>query len=323
MPIITSSSYRGVPMLFNGHLETVIPSMFRKIKGVTYTRERITLDDGDFLDLDWLKGDHRKLVIISHGLEGSSERHYVKGMARYFHQYGWDALGWNCRSCSGEMNRAARLYHHAATDDLAVVVEHAQRQGYTQMALVGFSMGGSLTLKYLGEQGRHLHPTIQAAAVFSVPCHLAASAAALDAPNMAFYRKRFLKKLGIKIQLKSLQYPDLVRYDGFENIQFFREFDERYTAPLHGFLSASDFYERASAMHYLPDIGIPTLVVNALNDPFLPEACHPRMIAKNHQHLYLETPARGGHVGFSFFKREENWMEYRALEFISQQLNNP
>lgn len=310
MPLIPST-YKAPVYLFNAHLETVIPSVFRKVAG-TYQRERLELADGDFLDLDWMSRQQRKLVIISHGLEGSSERHYTKGMAVHFFKHGWDALAWNCRGCSGEINRLPRFYHHGATEDLAAVVDHALRKNYNHIVLVGFSMGGSMTLKYLGEQTRPRE--IKSAITYSVPCDLGSSASELDKPDKKFYLKRFLKKLEKKIRTKANQFPTLLTAQGFETITSFREFDTRYTAPLHGFADANDFYSRASCYPYLPNIQIPALIVNAENDPFLPRACYPTGLAQHHTHLHLEIPARGGHVGFSLAGKT-NWMETRALEF--------
>ncbi|MBN8651686.1 MAG: alpha/beta fold hydrolase [Cytophagales bacterium] len=314
MPII-ASAYKAPFYLFNPHLETVIPSVFRKVPG-TYHRERLELPDGDFVDLDWMTEQRDKLVIISHGLEGNSERHYTKGMAVHFFQHGWDSLAWNCRGCSGEVNRLPRFYHHGATEDLAAVIEHAIQKKYSHIVLIGFSMGGSMTLKYLGE--RIVRKEIKAAVTFSVPCDLGSSATELDKPGNKFYRNRFLKKLEKKIQVKAAQFPNLLSATGFETIATFREFDTRYTAPLHGFNDANDFYTRASCGSYLENIQIPTLLVNAENDPFLPEACYPVELAHNHTHLHLEIPKRGGHVGFSLRSSKINWMEKRAFEFVVQ-----
>jgi hypothetical protein len=290
--------------------------MFRKIKG-TYVRERLELPDGDFLDLDWMRGYNNKLVIVSHGLEGSSERHYSKGIAHYFHQRGWDALAWNCRGCSGEMNRLPRFYHHGDTEDLAAVIDHAIQNTYTHIALVGVSMGGSMSLKYVGERKEHLPNEIKSVTTFSVPCHLSSSAMELDKPGKQFYLNRFLKKLEKKIRSKSQKFPALISADGFDKIKSFRDFDNRYTAPLHGFADADDFYKKASAHQFLPFIQIPTLIVNALNDPFLPKACYPVELAESHEYVHLETPERGGHVGFSMAGKSENWMEVRSFEFVN------
>jgi len=320
MPLITKSTYKNPSWLFNGHLETIVPSIFRKVAG-TYQRERLELSDGDFLDLDWMKGKSNRLVIVSHGLEGSSDRHYSKGIASYFHQHGWDAVAWNCRGCSGEMNRLLRFYHHGATEDLAAVIDRGIELGYNDIALVGLSMGGSMSLKYLGERGASVPQQVKACATFSVPCHLGSSAKELEKFSRRFYLNRFLKKLERKIRAKAELHPGKISSEGFEKIRSFREFDNRYTAPLHGFTDAEDFYVRASSLPHLPSITIPSLIVNALNDPFLPEACYPYELAKHHVYVHLETPARGGHVGFSLAGKEENWMELRSLEFISSVVN--
>ena len=318
MPIIDHSNYKRPFYLFNQHLETIIPSMFRKIKGVEYQRERIDLEDGDFLDLDWVKDGHGRLVIISHGLEGSSNRHYVKGLAKLFNRNEWDVLAWNCRTCSGEMNRTARFYHHGATDDFKSVVDHAvSLNKYQTIVLIGISMGGSLTLKYLGEN--EVFPeALLCATVFSVPCNLKSSVLALEKPGNKFYKRRFLKKLKKKIKAKAEIMPDVIISDGFWGIKRFNDFDNRFTAPLHGFKDAEDFYHRVSAENYLDRIRLPTLIVNAKNDPFLPAACYPVDIASDHDYIYLEMPSYGGHVGFSLRGEEFNWAEKRSLSFVKE-----
>lgn len=315
MPLIPST-YKTPPYyLFNSHAETIVPSIFRTIEG-KYERERLELTDGDFVDLDWMRKGNKKLVITSHGLEGSSGRHYVKGMAKYFYDHGWDALAWNCRGCSGAINRLPRFYHHGATEDIAAVVDHAIHMKYEHISLVGFSMGGSMSLKYLGERKGKVPTQVKSAATFSVPCNLKSSATELDKPSKRFYLNRFLKKLEKKISAKAILFPEQISSTGFEKIKTFWEFDNRYTAPLHGFINADDFYARASSGPYIESIEIPTLIVNALNDPFLPDACYPVEITKNHSHVYLETPIRGGHVGFSLHGTTESWMERRAYEFV-------
>jgi predicted alpha/beta-fold hydrolase len=297
-----------------------VPSAFRKVKGVLYQRQRLDLDDGDFLDLDWLvNNDTRttKLVIISHGLEGSSDRHYSRGMAKYFRNRGWDALAWNCRSCSGELNRLPRFYHHGETQDLHHVVSQSFRKGYDHVALVGFSMGGSFSMKYLGERGSSIDSRIKGAVGFSIPCSLSSSATELDKPSKSFYRNRFLRKLGKKILAKSFIYPDKISHAGFEKIKTFKEFDDRYTASLHGFKDAADFYSTSSCDQYLANITVPALIVNAANDPFLTPACFPTEVARESRYVHLEIPARGGHVGFMLGGVEENYMERRAFEFLN------
>jgi len=317
MPLLTESSYKRRPIyLFSSHLETIVPSAFRKVEGVKYVRERFELADGDFLDIDWLKGHNRSLVIITHGLEGSSRRPYVTGMAKFFSANGWDALAWNCRSCGGEMNRLPRLYHHGATEDLSAIVDHALDSGnYDRVALVGFSMGGSMSLKYLSERGGDVRKEILGAAVFSVPCNLWDSAVQLGLMKNRFYRDRFLNKLKEKIKVKAQMHPDVVDAAGIDAIKEFGAFDERYTAPLHGFSSREDFYLKSTSDQFYPMLNRPALVVNALNDPLLGPKCYPYELARESNYLYLETPKLGGHVGFTQ-AGHVSWAEGRALEFL-------
>ena len=325
MPLIQSSTYTERPFyLFNPHLETIIPSALRKVKLPPYERERIDTADGDFLDLDWIKGGNKQLVVISHGLEGNSTRPYVMGMARAFASREWDVLAWNCRSCSGELNRGRRMYHHGVSDDLKAVIDYAlTEKTYEKVVLTGFSMGGSITLKYLGEYQKEIPEEVYRAVVFSVPCDLGASARELSKKGNDFYRKRFLRKLGKKLKAKALQMPDLLSTEGLEKLLHFPDFDNRFTAPLHGFKDAEDFYRQASANNHIPNVKIPTLLVNAKNDPMLPESCYPVEIARNHQYVYLEVPEVGGHVGFTLTSSRMNWAEQRALEFVEEQLLLP
>lgn len=320
MPLIEKSTYDKPPFyLFNPHLETIVPSAFRRVDLPPYERERITTPDDDFLDLDWLKRDSKQLVVISHGLEGSSMRPYVRGMARAFYGDGWDVLAWNCRTCSGELNKARRMYHHGVSDDLQAVVNHAlQAGGYDKVVLTGFSMGGSITLKYLGEYSAELPAQLYRAVVFSVPCNLGDSARELSRRGNGFYRKRFLRKLGRKIKAKADQMPGIIDCAGYDKVKHFADFDNRFTAPLNGFRDAEDFYRQASANTYLPEINLPTLIVNAKNDPMLPESCYPVSLARKHKYVYLEVPEYGGHVGFTLAGQSANWAETRALQFVKE-----
>ena len=173
MPNIQKSDYQAPFWLINGHFQSIFPSVFRKVKGIQYQRERIQTPDDDFLDLDWsVINQNNKLVILSHGLEGDASRQYMTGMVKIFNEAGYDCLAWNFRSCSGEMNLTTRFYHSGATDDLDLVIKHANSKGYDHINLIGFSLGGNLTLKYLGEQQRNKPIEVKKAVVFSVPMHL-------------------------------------------------------------------------------------------------------------------------------------------------------
>lgn len=302
---------------FNGHIQSIYPSLLRKVAFAYTKRERLELADGDFVDLDWAVNTIKstKLVIITHGLEGDSTRHYVTGMAKLFSNNQFDALGWNCRSCSGEMNRLPRFYHHGDAGDLKAVINYAIEKGYEQIVLVGFSMGGSLTLRAVAENPHWVPLAVKAAIGFSVPCSLKGSVDALSTKENKIYLNRFLKKLGEKIKLKEKLFPGIIDASGYDAIRNFIEFDDRYTAPLHGYKNAFDFYEKASVGSLLKNIQIPSLIVQAKNDPFLLPNCMPIADAENNPYLFLEMPEQGGHCGFMEKNNIYTWAEKRALSF--------
>jgi predicted alpha/beta-fold hydrolase len=308
-------SYHPPFLLFNKHIETIYPSLIRKVEGIEYGRERINTPDDDFLDLDWLRQDSKKLIILSHGLEGNSQRSYIRGMASIFYNNGFDVLAWNFRGCSEEMNRTLRFYHSGATDDLDVVVNHCISIGYTEINLIGFSLGGNLTLKYLGEKASALLPQIKKGVAFSVPLNLHTSSLEISKPSNWVYNNRFLNSLKEKVLNKSRQLPELDA-GPLTSISSLFEFDNYYTAPIHGFKDAIDYYKQCSSLRFLESIKRPTLVVNAQNDPFLSGDCYPAHL-HNHFYLKLEYPRRGGHVGFALFNQNGlYWSELRALQFI-------
>lgn len=310
-----STDYLPPRFLFNPHLETIYPALLRRISIPPYHRERIATPDDDFLDIDWLKNGSSRVAIISHGLEGNTERPYIKGMAKALFDAGMDVLTWNYRGCSEEMNRRLRFYHSGATDDLDCIVRHALQQGYTEISLVGFSLGGNITLKYLGE--KQAFAEIKKAIVFSVPMDLATSCEKISKPSNWIYANRFLKSLKRKILIKASRIEGLST-EGLHRIKSLKQFDDRYTAPLHGFADANDYYQRCSSVHFVSSIAIPTLIINTSNDPFLSEGCFPRELLRNHPFVSLEVHARGGHVGFAQFnKKGLYWSEQRAVEFIS------
>jgi len=314
MPLIASSTYRPPWGLANGHLQTILPVLFRRVAPINCERERIETPDGDFLDLDWNRDQRsQSLVMITHGLEGNSANASVQGMAAAFHRAGWDTLAWNLRGCSGEMNRLLRTYHSGAWEDLQCVINHAAGT-YQNIVLVGFSIGGNLTLKYLGDHGSSINPAIKGAVTFSVPCDLASSARVLESRINSIYMNHFMRDLRRKIREKATAFPGGISTAGLDHIRTFREFDGTYTAPLNGFLSAEDYWAKASCKPSLRGIAVPTLLINALNDPFLGPECFPRDEAGANPHLFLELPESGGHLGFITLGKEY-WSETRAVEF--------
>lgn len=280
-----------------------------------YTRERIATPDQDFLDLDWIKQGAGRLVIISHGLEGNSQRSYIKGMARMCLANNFDVLTWNYRGCSEEMNRELRFYHSGATDDVGVVVSHAIACGYSHITLIGFSLGGNLTLKYIGEQ--QPPEEVKKAVAFSVPLDLHSSCIQISRPSNRIYSERFLKSLKKKIISKAAFRKEL-DIKGIDAIASLIEFDDHFTAPIHGFKNAVDYYTRSSSLQFLTRITIPTLIINAQNDPFLSKDCYPTATLRDHPFVTFESPAFGGHVGFAQFNKNGlYWSEERAMEFIN------
>ena len=237
------------------------------------------------------------------------------GMANNFFTNGWDVLTWNFRGCSGEMNKRPIFYHSGATYDLETVISHAH-SGYSEICLVGFSLGGNLTLKYLGED----HPTthkIKKAVVISVPLDLAGSSDQIGKRENLLYAQRFLKTLKAKIFQKSQMFPNEIDTNGLNRIRNLREFDDVYTGPLHGFEGADDYYARCSSINFLSRISASVLILNALNDPFLSRSCYPVELGDNLSQIYMDFPESGGHVGFAPRSRKDvYWSEKRALEFL-------
>lgn len=320
MPCVPST-YRAPVGLRNPHLQTVLGS-FRRAPATAYRRERIETPDGDFLDLDWAGNatgaGGRPLAILSFGMEGDPQRPYVRGMVCAFRSAGWDALVWNYRGTSGEPNRKAHFYHGGLIEDLDAVIGHARARGCARMALVGFSLGGNLVLNYLGRRGGDVPACVTGAAVFSVPCDVADCAAQMRKWENRIYMNRFLLSFRDKIRAKMQVMPDAVSDRGFERIRSLEDYDERYTVPLFGFDSVPAFYRWVSSKYVLARIAVPTLMVNALDDPIMGPACHPRAEADANPRLFLESPPHGGHLGFLRLGAARNWMEDRAIEFLTR-----
>jgi len=316
MPLVETSTYIRPKWLFSRHLETIYPSLFRKVIVPIPIQERISTTDGDFLDLDWYRQNKSKLVIISHGLEGNSTRAYVLGMVNAFLRKDFDVLTWNFRGCSDEMNKQVIFYHSGATYDLDLVVKHAYNS-YEEINLVGFSLGGNLTLKYLGEKGDSISKLHRGVGI-SVPLHLGSSSKKISETKNSLYSKRFLRSLKKKIIEKSAAHPGQIPVEAIRNIKTLADFDDFFTGPLHGFADAKEYYEVNSSLYVLDQIKVPTLVLNALNDPFLSEQCFPKTLAKSLDEVYCEFPKHGGHVGFSPENSSKPYYsERRAVEFIS------
>ena len=311
-------AYKAPFWLPDGHSQSIYPSLFRKVPLTHSHSERLELPDGDFLDVDWhlRKGElHEKpLLIVSHGLEGDSRRHYITGLIRSFPEF--HALAWNYRSCSGDPNRNLRFYHSGATDDLDYVIQVAMSRGVKDIYLAGFSLGGNLSLKWLGENGKKASQFVRKAVAFSVPLHLSSSSQQLTRWENRLYTHRFLQTLLEKVTEKSARYPQDITPSMLASIRSLYEFDNVITGPLHGFKDAEDYYERNSSLYFLSGIRVPTLIVNAKNDPFLSQECLPEQIDSDF--VQIELPDSGGHCGFYPRNyRGQTWAEQRAAAWFN------
>jgi predicted alpha/beta-fold hydrolase len=316
LKMASSSDYKPALWFRNGHIQTIFPTVFRKVSGVCYKRERIQTPDDDFLDLDWSCSGGQLLAVISHGLEGDSQRAYVKGMVKALNEDQIDCLAWNYRTCGGETNRQLRMYHNGCTDDLDLVIRHTIAKGYEKIVLIGFSMGGNLNLLYLGQQCEQIHPQLKGAVAFSVPVDLEDASMQLSRVSNTIYMKRFLRMLHRKVKEKMVFFPDQINDRDFDQIKDFKAYDDRYTAPIHGFKSAEDYWTKCSCGPLLGRIRVPSLIVNAKDDPFLGPSCYPYHQRKN-PCIYFEVPEYGGHIGFINRRISgKYWSEFRTVDFI-------
>ena len=312
--------YRG------SHLQTLWGPLVRPIRAPRFRRERVDTPDGDFLDLDWCDAPHRDapLVVVLHGLEGSSRSHYVAGLCREAAAAGLGAVVLNFRSCSGEPNRAPRLYHSGETSDLDAVLDRlAASAPHRRLGLVGVSLGGNVLLKWLGERGAAARPQVRAAAAISTPFDLALCASVLDAGlRRALYTRSFLATMKPKVCAKAHLYAGRLDLDAVRRARTFREYDRLVTAPIFGFADERDYWTRASSRPYLPAIRRPTLLISARNDPFVPPAALPEREVAASPWIEAAFVSEGGHAGFlegAWGRR--SWAERRALDFLRAHLS--
>jgi len=304
------------------HLQTIWPPLFRREqKNLRLKRERIELPDNDFIDLDWVASAEKNspIVLIMHGLEGSVHSPYARGMLEAMTKQGWRSAVVHFRSCSGELNRLPRTYHCGDTSDIAGVVDFIhEREPNTPIVAVGFSMGGNILLKWLGETGKQ-NP-LTAAVAISVPYSLEKTIEKLQHGFSRFYHWHLLRCLQHKVTQKFCTQPSPIPLPPIANLRTMREFDDKITAPLHGFIDAEDYYTVSSCRQFLKDITVPTLLLQAKDDPFMPSDVIPEL----HElpaSVQLEVSARGGHVGFvsgRFPWRPEYWLEQRVPSFLAQ-----
>ena len=297
--------------------------LFRKIR-LGLRRERVETPDGDFVDLDWLDHPYERaapVVLVLHGLEGSSRSHYALGLLEGARDRGWRGVVLNFRSCSGELNRLARFYHSGDTGDLDTVVRLLDaREPGLRLGIVGVSLGGNVLLKWLGERGGDVPAAVKAAAGISVPFDLTPCAHALDRGfARRVYTANFMRTMRRKVVDKARTFPGLVDLAAARRARTFAAYDDVVTAPLSGFADAADYWRRASCRPYLARVTRPVLVINAADDPFVPLEALPKP-AELPPRMRLVVTERGGHVGFlggHWPWRVQAWAERHALDFLA------
>jgi predicted alpha/beta-fold hydrolase len=329
--MLINTTFRPAWWLNNGHLQTLYPALVRKISSPKLRRERLITPDNDFIDIDWCGEGKQPLIILLHGLTGSSQSVYIKGLQHTLLQQGFRSVALNFRGCSGELNYSARCYHSGETEDIHFLYQTLrQREPDTPFAMVGFSLGGNVLLKWLGEQGSQL--SLFAAIAVSVPLVLSNCATKLDNGFSRIYRKNLLSELKSFVKAKQryleklgkLQEAGKIEQLGdLTAIKSFWQYDDKVVAKLHGFKNVHDYYQRSSSRQFLKSIAISTLLIQAIDDPFMTEDVLPGLDELSSS-IHLEITRGGGHVGFISGQnpfKPAYWLEQRIPEFLKQHLS--
>jgi predicted alpha/beta-fold hydrolase len=330
MPIYHTTRFKPAWWLKNPHLQTLWPALLRRSPRLSRVRERLPTPDGDFIDLDWCGNEFRPIVILVHGLSGSSGSPYIRGMQAALLKQGLRSVAMNFRGCSGRPNQTARCYHSGDTEDLDWLYRHLrQRHPHTPLAAVGYSLGGNVLLKWLGEGRKRID--LFAAAAVSVPMLLNLCSSKMDLGVSKLYRNQLLRELKHYIRLKQ----DHLRKSGYakeadklrnlgdlDPLRSFWQYDDRVIAGLYPFSDVHDYYAKSSSRQYLKSILTPTLIIHSRDDPFMTPAVIPDAEELSAA-VDLELAPTGGHVGFVAGNvpwRPHYWLEERIPHFILQQL---
>lgn len=284
-------------LLSHSFYQTLYPNVFRSVSFEFQQRIRLETNDGDFIDLDVKRQkNNTRVAVLTHGLEGNSKRPYILGMAKALWKQGYTIVAWNFRGCSGTPNRLPRMYHAGETGDLETVIQWVCREfSKANLHLIGFSMGGNITLKYLGDKGNRVDRQIKSAVAVSAPFSLEGSSLELAKTKNIPFAIYFLAKLFSKLKRKKAQYPTHFSLRPFLSIRNLIDFDNAFTAPLHGFDNATHYYRSCSSLPVLHKICVPTLILNAQDDSFLGKESF--KVIQN-ELLSYDFPKHGGHVGF-------------------------
>lgn len=301
----------------NNHFNTCYPTFFRKID-IKYERERLELEDGDFIDIDWIKNRSDSLIILCHGLEGSSESKYILGMAKQFSIHNWDVAALNYRSCSGEMNRRALAYYFGHTSDLETVINMAEKK-YKNIILVGFSFGAELILNYLGKTSAYPEK-LRGSAVVSPACDVKSVALKLMENENIHYSQNFTQSILKKVIQKKHLIPDIINFDELIKVQNMIEFDNHFTIKILGHKTPFEYYDAQSSKPNLTKIRVPTMILTPKDDPLMSESSYPYEEAESNPYLKLVTPEHGGHIGFADFTDFPYWHEEFIFKYIKDDL---
>lgn len=315
-----ATPYHAPLWLPGAHLQTIVPSLFGQIHAIDYRRVRWETPDDDFIDVDWINADlpDAPLLVIFHGLEGSSQSRYALALSHQAASLEWRCAVVHFRGCSGELNRAPRFYHSGDSDEIDWVLRRMRDQWpRAPLHVAGISLGGNVLLKWLGERGSEAAGLVRSAAAISAPLDLAAGGHALSSGFNLIYTRMFLKSLKPKCLLKLEQHPGLFDRDTMLAARNLYEFDNVVTAPLHGYRDTDDYWSRAASKPHLGGIEVPTLILNARNDPFMPGSSLP-LAHEVSNAVTLEFPDQGGHVGFQAPRAAggSHWLSRRILSFL-------
>ena len=324
---MSDESYRPAWWVPGAHLRTLWGKFVRRPPDIPLRVERWDTPDGDFLDVHRLDAPSgRPRLLLLHGLEGTPRSHYARGLVAQAHARGWAADVLVFRSCGDEPNRALRFYHSGETTDLDLVVRHlVDREPERPLMITGVSLGGNVLLKWLGERAADLPPQLRAAAAVSVPYDLARGSRYIDRGFSRLYQAHFLRTLRRKAHEKRARFPEHLSAAAIDRARTLYEFDDVVTAPVHGFRDALDYYAQSSSIHFLSRIRLPTLLLSAVDDPFLPPDVldEVRAIARGNTALAVEIVGRGGHVGFISGRvpwRPLYYAEWRACDFFTSRV---
>jgi uncharacterized protein len=318
-----SGEYHAPWWLPCGHLQTLYARTLGQNYAVAYRRERWETPDRDFIDLDWLDEtpDAAKLLVLFHGLEGCSGSHYALSLLDEFRRRGWRGVVPHFRGCGGEPNRLARSYHSGDSREVHWILHRLkERNPQARIYAVGVSLGGNMLLKWLGEEGKAAAAVVNRAVAVSTPLDLVAAAGALDyGLNRFIYTRHFLRYLRPKALEKITAHDLTIDAQALRTSSTFRQFDDLFTAPVHGFKDAMDYWRRSSSKPWLEEIKLPTLLINARNDPFLPESALPG-VEEVSGSVAMDFPPEGGHVGFvtGEFPGRLDWLPNRVLSFFDE-----